>query len=114
MNPVLRRISKQFGKGAAPAQEFGLPWDLHIVTDIPYRNHENIPLAMDVYRLKNDGKEAMPVILMVHGGGLLVGSRKMTRIVCEALARAGYLVIAPQYRSLAEIARRAIFFTLSD
>ena len=107
MNPVLRWISKQFEQGAASAQEFhavtsNAPLDLDIFTDIPYQNHEDIPLAMDIYRLKNYGKEAMPIILMVHGGGLLVGNRKMSRTVCEALARSGCLVIAPQYRLLSE------------
>lgn len=107
MNPVLRWVSKQFEKGAASAQESHVftsqaPLDLDIFADVPYQNHENIPLAMDVYRLKNRGMGAMPVIMMVHGGGLLVGSRKMSRTVCEALARSGYLVIAPQYRLLTE------------
>ena len=107
MNPVLRWIKKQFEKGATPAQEAhpftsDAPWDLDIFTDIPYQNHVAIPLAMDIYRLKNHGIDAMPVILMVHGGGLLVGNRKMSRTVCEALARSGYLVIAPQYRLLSE------------
>ena len=107
MNSVLRWVSRQFEKGAASAPgshaaAFGTPWDLDIFADVPYRNHENISLAMDLYRPKNRGAEAMPVIVMVHGGGLLVGSRKMSRTVCEALARAGYLVAAPQYRLLSE------------
>ena len=107
MNPVLRCLKKQFEKGAASAQESysftsEVPWDLDIFTDIPYHNHEGIPLAMDIYRLKNHSIEAMPVILMVHGGGLLVGNRNMSRVICEALARSGYLVIAPQYRLLSE------------
>ena len=68
MNPVLRWISKRFEQGAASAQEFhavtsNAPLDLDIFTDIPYQNHEDIPLAMDIYRLKNYGKEAMPIIL---------------------------------------------------
>lgn len=107
MNPVLRWVTGQFEKGAASAQAShaftaATPLDLDIFADIPYRNHKNVPLAMDIYRLKNHGTENMPVIIMVHGGGLLVGSRKMSRAVCEALARAGYLVIAPQYRLLSE------------
>ena len=107
MNPVLYRISRQFEKGTVPVQgshaaTFETPWDLDIFEDIPYQNHENIPLAMDIYRSKNHGREAIPVILMIHGGGLLVGNRKMSRTVCEALARSGYLVIAPQYRLLSE------------
>ena len=106
MNPVLRWVTGQFEKGANAGQAFHAPseppWDLDIFPDIPYQNHENVPLAMDVYRPKNPGGEPLPVIVMVHGGGLLVGSRKMSRAVCEALARSGYLVIAPQYRLLSE------------
>jgi acetyl esterase/lipase len=107
MNPILRWVTGQFEKGAVSGQgphanAPETPWDLDIFADIPYQNHEKIPLAMDIYRSKNDSKGNLPVILMVHGGGLLVGSRKMSRTVCEALARSGYLVIAPQYRLLSE------------
>ena len=107
MNPVLRWVTRQFEKGAVSGQGFHAntpetPWDIDIVTDIPYQNHKNVPLAMDLYRPKNYSGNSLPVIIMVHGGGLLVGSRKMSRPVCEALARSGCLVIAPQYRLLSE------------
>ena len=107
MNPVLRWVTRQFEKGSASMQEshastLEIPWDLDIWVDIPYKNDKDVPLAMDIYRLKNSGMSSSPVIIMVHGGGLLVGNRKMSRIICEGLARAGYLVIAPQYRLLSE------------
>ena len=107
MNPVLRWVTRQFEKGAISGQgpranTPETPWDLDIFADIPYQNHKDVPLAMDIYRLKHYRGNALPVIVMVHGGGLLVGSRKMSRTVCEGLARSGCLVIAPQYRLLSE------------
>lgn len=107
MNPVLRWVTRQFEKGAVSGQGFHAnthetPRDINVDLDIPYQNHKNVPLAMDIYRPKTGGGNSLPVIVMVHGGGLLVGSRKMSRPVCEGLARSGCLVIAPQYRLLSE------------
>ena len=107
MNPVLRWVTRQFEKGAISGKEPHAdppetPWDIDMIPDIPYQNHKNVPLAMDIYRSKHYSGNPLPVIVMVHGGGLLVGSRKMSRPVCEALARSGCLVIAPQYRLLSE------------
>ncbi|MBQ1251256.1 MAG: alpha/beta hydrolase [Clostridia bacterium] len=107
MNPVLRWVTKQFEKGAVSGQGFhahtpDTPWDIDVSMDVPYQNHKDVPLAMDIYRPKDCGGNPLPVIIMVHGGGLLVGSRKMSRPVCEGLARSGCLVIAPQYRLLSE------------
>ena len=39
---------------------------------------------------------------MIHGGGLMVGTRKMSRPFCENLAAKGFLVFAPEYRRITE------------
>ena len=39
---------------------------------------------------------------MVHGGGLVVGTRKLSRAFCENLAERGFLVFAPEYRRVPE------------
>ena len=104
MNTILRVVTKLFETGAPPdAWMAATPCDdLDIVTDIPYQNHDHVPLAMDLYRPKHRNAEPMPVIVVVHGGALLVGDKQITRPVCEALARSGYLALAPKYRLLTE------------
>lgn len=107
MNVILRLVTKQFEKGIISKEGVGTvapetPEDLEIVLDIPYHNHSHIPLTMDLYRSKQGSVEPMPVIIVVHGGGLLVGNKEMTRPICQGLARSGYLVMSPQYRLLSE------------
>lgn len=107
MNIFLRLTTEKFKKNAAkrrrsyPAYDEN-PSDLEIFRDIPYQNHMNVPLAMDIYRPADRGEEPLPVIIMVYGGGLLVGNKRSSRIVCERLARSGAVVISPQYRLLYE------------
>ena len=107
MNAMLRLVTKLFEKGAPKEGSFHAEPvsscdDLDIVTDIPYQNHQQVPLSMDLYHPKYCSTDALPVILVVHGGALLVGDKQMTRPVCESLARSGYLVMAPQYRLMTE------------
>ncbi len=53
---------------------------------------------MDVYRPKEHAAGgSFPVIIMVHGGGLFVGNRKISRRFCEMLVEQGFLVFVPEY-----------------
>ncbi|NCB32509.1 MAG: alpha/beta hydrolase [Erysipelotrichia bacterium] len=70
--------------------------------DLPYENHQGIPLAMDVYRPKEHKHEALPVIILIHGGGLVVGNRKMSKGICDHIAQKGFLVLVPEYRLCTE------------
>ena len=66
----------------------------------PYINREGIPLAMDIFKPigpEYDGKE-LPVIVSIHGGGLVTGDRKISLQICRELASRGYLVFALEYR----------------
>ncbi|MGW4063054.1 alpha/beta hydrolase fold domain-containing protein [Amycolatopsis sp. NPDC004747] len=44
---------------------------------VEYCRGDGVPLAMDVYRRSQDGPPA-PVVLLLHGGGLVLGNRKPT------------------------------------
>ena len=55
-------------------------------------------LGVDVFRPKDRGLDPLPVIVMIHGGGLFVGSRKLSRPFCEYMASKGFLAFAPDYR----------------
>lgn len=55
------------------------------------------PLALDVYR-PSGGSGPRPVVIGVHGGGFAAGSKTWMAKVSGALAGAGYLTLAVDYR----------------
>ncbi|MCF0146480.1 MAG: alpha/beta hydrolase [Eubacterium sp.] len=115
-NPVLtfvvRRLQDNYKKNFGE-QEVNdeIPADLEEFRDLPYNGRGGAHLMMDVYRPKESAGKKLPVIVMVHGGGLIVGSRKMCRDFVRILARKGYLVCVPDYRLIPEV---DAFAQLSD
>jgi acetyl esterase/lipase len=63
---------------------------------------------LDVYRPAAAHAGTRPVIVFLHGGGWVNGSKKQYRFVAEALTSRGYLVVVPAYR-LYPIARFPAF-----
>ncbi len=72
------------------------PDDVEELRDIPYLPDGQAAHRMDVYRPKErQGK--LPVILNLHGGGLVLCSKDVNRLFCAQLARRGYLVFCIDY-----------------
>jgi len=106
MNPflrfVIRKMDSRCRAGEARSEAVHQsPDGVQEYPDVPFQGAE-APLAMDVFRAKCREPRLLPVIVMVHGGGLVVGTRKMSRTFCENLAEQGFLVFAPEYRRLTE------------
>ncbi len=59
-------------------------------------------MGVDIFRPKDRGPAPLPVVVMIHGGGLVVGTRKLSRTFSENLASKGFLVFNPEYRLLSE------------
>ena len=70
--------------------------------DVPFPGAGGAPLEVDIFRARTPDLRPLPVVVMIHGGGLVVGTRKMSRTFCENLAARGFLVFAPEYRRLTE------------
>ena len=66
--------------------------------NIPYVNREEVPLAMDLFKPKGMDDVELPVIVLVHGGGLTMGDRTISRPLGRKLASKGYLVYSIEYR----------------
>lgn len=64
----------------------------------PYMNRDEVPLAMDIFRPVVPENTELPVIVYIHGGGLVLGDRRMSRPYGRALASRGYLVFSIEYR----------------
>jgi acetyl esterase/lipase len=74
--------------------------DKHVITikDIIYKELENENLKLNVYHPKKEGK--YPIIIFVHGGGWIVGSKekRLDLRILKRLAYLGYTVFHINYR----------------
>ena len=68
---------------------------IEIYRDVPFRTVDGIELLLDVYL---PGEDDAPGILFAHGGGWSAGGKSGFTRGGVALARAGFVAIAPQYR----------------
>ena len=53
--------------------------------DIPYIADGRKEHLMDVYRPQGKENETLPVIINIHGGGLLIGNKEFNRYFCARL-----------------------------
>lgn len=83
--------------------------DLVDIVTIPVR--KCLGLSMDVYKPVGEVKEPLPIILDIHGGGLIAGRKEQNRNLCMMLSQHGYLTFAPDYRLVPET---DIFGQISD
>ena len=72
--------------------------DVEETLNIAYVNREEVALAMDVFKPKAPQGTELPVIVVIHGGGLFMGKRDMNRPYSRLLAHKGYLVFSLEYR----------------
>lgn len=66
--------------------------------DIPYSNRSGKELLMDIYEPIVDKGTELPVIINIHGGGLIDGNKNISAGFCRQLAKRGYLVCSLEYR----------------
>lgn len=65
--------------------------------DIPYIDDGTNEHMLDVFYPENTNKK-LPVIIDIHGGGLMMGDKDSNRVYCSVLAKKGYTVVAINYR----------------
>lgn len=75
-----------------------MPDGVEIQTDIPYMSDGDKAHLMDVYRPEGSGEVMLPVVINIHGGGLLIGNKEFNRFFCARLCKLGYLVFSIEYR----------------
>ena len=73
-------------------------YEVEEILNNPYMNRSEVPLAMDIFKPVVSDKQELPVIITIHGGGLVVGDRRMSRLFAKSLAGFGYLVFSIEYR----------------
>ena len=71
--------------------------------NVPYNNRFGKELFMDIFEpIVEEGTE-LPVIVNIHGGGLIGGSKDLSVGFCRQLAKRGYLVFSLEYRLIPAI-----------
>ena len=71
--------------------------------DIPYTNRAGKELLMDIFEPTTPEGTELPVIVNIHGGGLIGGSKNLSVGFCRQLAKRGYLVFSLEYRLIPDV-----------
>ena len=94
-----KSVEKSDAKNIASQSE---PEGIRRICDIPYIDDGNPLHLLDVYYPENaDGK--LPVIIDIHGGGWMYGTKELNKIYCLNLAKRGYTVFNLSYRLVPEV-----------
>lgn len=70
--------------------------------DIPYLEDGDQKHRLDVFRSSNE-PGYLPIVINIHGGGLVMGNKEYNRHFCAKLAKLGFLVFAIEYRLCPEV-----------
>ena len=96
---------------AARDKELTFPEDVCETKDIRYSEDACDAHRMDIFRPKGKEHEVLPVIVNIHGGGLVLGNKEYNRFYCARLSEQGFLVYSLEYRLVPDC---TIFDQLSD
>ena len=83
---------------AAPKPEPTVPADIELIKDVPYCKDGNPKHMMDILRSKTPSKKPMPVIVWIHGGGFVNGSKTDGYKRLERFVKRGYVGVTIDYR----------------
>lgn len=72
--------------------------DVEETLNVAYVNRDEVALAMDIFKPAAAEGTELPVIVIIHGGGLFMGDRGLERPYSRLLAHKGYLVFSLEYR----------------
>ena len=73
-------------------KKYHFPQGVIFETDIAYAKDKNKAHRLDRYRPKGKEAQILPVIINVHGGGLLLGNKEFNKYFCALLSKRGFLV----------------------
>lgn len=82
--------------------EIAFPDDISLIPDIPYLPDGKATHRMDIFRPKGNG-DVLPVIVNVHGGGLLMGTKEQNRFFCAQLASYGFVIFSLEYSLVPDV-----------
>ena len=92
-------------------KELPFPKNVDEIKDIYYSDDHLSAHRLDIFRPADRKSEVLPVIINIHGGGLLMGSKEFNRFFCARLCKTGYMVYSIEYRLVPDC---SFFDQLSD
>ena len=92
-------------------KELPFPKNVAEIKDIYYSDDHLPAHRLDIFRPADRKSEVLPVIINIHGGGLLMGSKEFNRFFCARLCETGYMVYSIEYRLVPDC---SFFDQLSD
>lgn len=92
-------------------KELPFPKNVAEIKDIYYSDDHLSAHRLDIFRPADRKSEVLPVIINIHGGGLLMGSKEFNRFFCARLCKTGYMVYSIEYRLVPDC---SFFDQLSD
>ncbi|MDD7670238.1 MAG: alpha/beta hydrolase [Ruminococcus sp.] len=72
------------------------PDDVSLTENVEYISDGKTYHRMDIYTQKGNTKH-MPVLVNLHGGGLLLGEKEVNRLYCADMCRRGFTVFCVEY-----------------
>ena len=105
---ILLNIFGQFwDKVTRPEDEkriasLSLPDGIKEVNNIPYTDSAHEHHLLDVY-YPEDAEGPLPVIIEIHGGGWMYGTKDLNKIYAQYLAKRGFVVFNLSYRLVPEV-----------
>lgn len=73
------------------------PVGIKEIRDIPYLDDSDTYHLLDIYSPENADKK-LPLIIDIHGGGWMYGTKEINRCYCHRLAERGFVVANINYR----------------
>ena len=113
----------QFSTGVPQPNEGGgfYEWITGYPLNVEEYNTSPVDLKMDIFEPTGDTMQHRPVVIVAFGGGFLSGSKDhwSIRLICQNLAKRGYVAAAIDYRLGmnifdADLANRAVYRGLQD
>lgn len=95
---VFYKQREDFAKQQKEQEErFTFPEEVEEITDIVYLEDGKKEHRLNVYQPKERTQEKLPVIVNVHGGGMVIGTKEFNRYYCAELVKIGFLVFSVEY-----------------
>lgn len=95
---VFYKQREDFAKQQKEQEErFTFPEEVEEITDIVYIEDGKKEHRLNVYQPKERTQEKLPVIVNVHGGGMVIGTKEFNRYYCAELVKLGFLVFSVEY-----------------
>ncbi|WP_294166847.1 alpha/beta hydrolase [uncultured Clostridium sp.] len=69
-------------------------------SEVEYKNTNEVPLTLDIFKAKKELKNGSPVIIYVHGGSWVYGNKEIPSVISpllDAFQEEGYTIISTSY-----------------